>query len=282
MSTGLSEVRKSRIRAAGVMLVLAAALFGALSGESTYVFSERVTFEPRTREVVATCKVIGDFESVDQAFRKGQPISRAKCQEVIDSLPNPENVIEATFQTENYEEQIVSTVRDRDWGAEFQSRGLRFIIGGVLALVLVLVVANGGKILSRLNAEILGVSASRSVPNPISGGNAMAKDVSGERKTGGLVGVFDFGFQKFLTPVIVRILYALTTVVVALGAVVFWYSTVFEYSDETASEKFTKIVWATPLSVIGAALVMLLVRLLFESVVVVFRIAEDLRRIRDK
>jgi len=64
--------------------------------------------------------------------------------------------------------------------------------------------------------------------------------------------------------------------------VVFWYSTVFEYSDETAGEKFTKIVWATPLSVLGAALVMLLVRLLFESVVVMFRIAEDLRRIRDK
>jgi len=34
--------------------------------------------------------------------------------------------------------------------------------------------------------------------------------------------------------------------------------------------------------VLGAALVMLLVRLLFESVVVMFRIAEDLRRIRDK
>lgn len=239
--------KKSRSKFAAILFGLIAALVIGFSGESTFVLRERTVKEPRTREVVDDCKVIKTFKlSLTPAFLEGQPISQEACQLVFFQLKNPENFIEATVRTESYEEQVAVTVRERDWGAEISSRGLRLLLLGIVVAGLVFVVANvrrGGR---RLTFE-----------------------------------TFDFGFKRSLTPLIIRALYVLGTIAAALGVPVFWFSTVFEYPDESIWEKFTKAIWVTPLSLAGAALWLILIRVLLESVNIIFRIADDLRRSQD-
>ena len=84
----------------------------------------------------------------------------------------------------------------------------------------------------------------------------------------------DVRFNNFVTPGIVSVFYLLSLVIIGLGAVVYWLNLI-EYAFVTA-------LWTAPIIVFVALLAALLVRLIFESIMVVFRIAEDLRRIRDK
>jgi hypothetical protein len=93
----------------------------------------------------------------------------------------------------------------------------------------------------------------------------------------------DVRFNNFVTPGIVSVFYLLSLVIIGLGAVVYWLNTIEDSLDyEGAGSAFVTALWTAPIIVFVALLAALLVRLIFESIMVVFRIAEDLRRIRDK
>jgi len=94
----------------------------------------------------------------------------------------------------------------------------------------------------------------------------------------------DIRFNNFITQWIVSVLYLLSLVGVGLFAVWYWTITLLDARDAgdgTGALAFLAL-WTAPLIVFVALLLTLLIRLAFESIMVRFRIAEDLRHIRDK
>lgn len=94
----------------------------------------------------------------------------------------------------------------------------------------------------------------------------------------------DIRFNSFVTPAIVSALYLLSLIGVGLFALFFWTSTLIDASAENEGTGALAIlaIWTAPLIAFVALLLTLLIRLAFESIMVIFRIAEDLRHIRDK
>lgn len=91
----------------------------------------------------------------------------------------------------------------------------------------------------------------------------------------------DVRFNNLATPRIVSFLYVLFLIFIGLGAFWFWIRTMLSNQEEF-SEMAILALWTAPLISFFALFVSLLVRLIFESIMVRFRIAEDLRKIRDK
>jgi len=92
---------------------------------------------------------------------------------------------------------------------------------------------------------------------------------------GFLGALFDFSFTSFVTTKIIKVLYALIMVLVSLSALVF-----------TISAFRSSAVYGLLVLVIGDPLFIIIVmafwRLVLESFVVVFRIAEDIRALRER
>jgi hypothetical protein len=184
----------------------------------------------------------------------------------------------------------------RDFSAEIASRGFRFIIGaaiGVLVAVLALAVfARSRSIIATLSS--VGRSATLSIGHvrssvTIGEGDAVLTTGSVSSpppQTGASKSqrraVFDVRFNKFVTPVILSFFYVICLVAACLAGFVFWLQTISDFSEDGLGSGFIAFLWTTPLMLLAVILVCLLVRLIFESVMVIFRIAEDLRRIRDK
>lgn len=99
---------------------------------------------------------------------------------------------------------------------------------------------------------------------------------------GGTLGwLTDVRFNNLVTPRIVSFLYVLFLIFIGLGAFWFWIRTML-LNQEEFFEIAILALWTAPLISFFALFVSLLVRLIFESIMVRFRIAEDLRKIRDK
>jgi Domain of unknown function (DUF4282) len=110
--------------------------------------------------------------------------------------------------------------------------------------------------------------------SPPAGMSPMAA-MQGADARGFLGALFDFSFTSFVTTRIIKVLYVLILVLTVLAALVY---TVIVFS---ASKLFGFLVL-----VIGDPLFILIVmafwRLVLESFVVVFRIAEDIRALRER
>ena len=92
---------------------------------------------------------------------------------------------------------------------------------------------------------------------------------------GFLSALFDFSFTSFVTPKIIKVLYVLILVMTSLSALIFTIGA-FRLS---AGFGLLTLVIGDPLFII---IVMALWRLILESFVVRFRIAEDVRAMRER
>jgi hypothetical protein len=102
------------------------------------------------------------------------------------------------------------------------------------------------------------------------GGRAQAADSKGF-----FGALFDFSFTSFVTTRIIKVLYALILVLAVLSALVY---TVIAFRV-SAVFGFLTLVIGDPLFII---IVMAFWRLVLEAFVVVFRIAEDIRALRER
>ena len=97
----------------------------------------------------------------------------------------------------------------------------------------------------------------------------------GADSRGFLSALFDFSFTSFVTTRIIKVLYVLITVLVCLTAL-FYTILAFRVS---AGFGIVTLIIGDPLYII---IVMAFWRLVLEAFVVVFRIAEDVRAIRER
>lgn len=104
----------------------------------------------------------------------------------------------------------------------------------------------------------------------------------GSRHTGRFGWIVDTQFNNFVTPFIVSALYAIGLVLTALVAIGYWIVTIADFSEDGAGTALVTALWTAPLILVAALLIVILLRLAFESIIVRFRIAEDLRHIRDR
>jgi hypothetical protein len=92
---------------------------------------------------------------------------------------------------------------------------------------------------------------------------------------GFLASLFDFGFTSFVTTKIIKSLYALIVILLTLGMLGF---VVFAFSVKTLFGLFVLIIVAPIFFFVYLAIW----RIFLEILVVIFRIAEDLRAIRER
>jgi hypothetical protein len=92
---------------------------------------------------------------------------------------------------------------------------------------------------------------------------------------GFLSALFDFGFTSFVTPKVIKVLYMLIMTGTVVSALVF---TIFVFMASTAFGVVTLLV-ADPLFIL---IVMAIYRMILEFFVVAFRVAEDIRVLRER
>ena len=118
-------------------------------------------------------------------------------------------------------------------------------------------------------------------PGPAAGypGPAAAADPAAPRarasSKGFVAALFDFGFTSFVTPTVVKVLYVLIMIVLALIGV---GSVVVAFALNTLFGIFTLII-AAPLSFLIS---LALYRIILELFVVIFRVADDIHAIRER
>jgi hypothetical protein len=111
---------------------------------------------------------------------------------------------------------------------------------------------------------------------PAQGGAAYPPPAQPAGDTKGFLGsLFDFGFTSFVTPKVVKVLYPLIMILAALGALAF---VGFAF---TASIGFG-IVSLVVLAPLWFLVVIAIYRISLELFIVIFRIAEDLRAVRQQ
>jgi hypothetical protein len=112
-------------------------------------------------------------------------------------------------------------------------------------------------------------------PSPGQGAPGYAPQAQASLSSKGFVAsLFDFGFNSFVTPKVVKVLYVLIMVVLALGGVALAVSA---FAASTALGIFVLLIVAP----LGFFVYLALWRIALEIFVVIFRIADDLRFIRD-
>ena len=92
---------------------------------------------------------------------------------------------------------------------------------------------------------------------------------------GFLGALFDFGFTSFVTPKVVRVLYVLIMIATVVGALVF---TIIAFKASLTFGILT-LVFGDPLFIL---IVMAIYRMILEFFVVTFRVAEDIRALRER
>lgn len=110
-------------------------------------------------------------------------------------------------------------------------------------------------------------------PTP-GGGFEPSSSASGASDTAGLVkSLYDFQFDHFVTPKLIRFFYAFFVIVLTIGAVLIFIG--FLASGESEG-----IIAALIIVPLGYFLYLIFGRMYFELVAALFRIADDLRAIR--
>ncbi len=94
--------------------------------------------------------------------------------------------------------------------------------------------------------------------------------------TRGFLGaLFDFGFTSFVTPKVIRVLYMLIVIGTVVSALVF---TIVAFKASTVFG-FLMLVFGDPLFIL---IVLAIYRIILEFFVVTFRVAEDIRALRER
>jgi hypothetical protein len=92
---------------------------------------------------------------------------------------------------------------------------------------------------------------------------------------GFLGALFDFGFTSFVTPKVIKVLYMLIVIGTVLSALVF---TIMVFEASVAFGVLTLVV-GDPLFIL---IVLAIYRIILEFFVVTFRVAEDIRALRER
>ena len=92
---------------------------------------------------------------------------------------------------------------------------------------------------------------------------------------GFLAALFDFGFTSFVTPKVIKVLYVLIVIGTVLSAVTFTF-TAFQAS---VAFGLLTLVFGAPLFIL---IVLAIYRIILEFFVVIFRVAEDIRALRER
>jgi hypothetical protein len=94
--------------------------------------------------------------------------------------------------------------------------------------------------------------------------------------TRGFLGaLFDFGFTSFVTPKVIKVLYMLIVIGTVVSALVF---TIIAFKASTVFG-FLTLVFGDPLFIL---IVLAIYRIILEFFVVTFRVAEDIRALRER
>ena len=94
--------------------------------------------------------------------------------------------------------------------------------------------------------------------------------------TRGFLGaLFDFGFTSFVTPKVIKVLYLLIVIGTVVSALVF---TIIAFKASTVFG-FLMLVFGDPLFIL---IVLAIYRIILEFFVVTFRVAEDIRALRER
>lgn len=112
-------------------------------------------------------------------------------------------------------------------------------------------------------------AATPSVPGYPMGAGAPPPDAKGFIKS-----LYDFQFDHFVTPKLIRFFYAFFVIVLSLGAALFFLATL-------ASGEGGAVVFALIFVPIMYFVYLILTRIYFELISALFRIADDLRAIRN-
>ena len=91
----------------------------------------------------------------------------------------------------------------------------------------------------------------------------------------------DFQFNRFVSPTIISILYVLLILLALFFVFIYWLDQVGIVSSNGESVVLFML-WSIPLAIVGMGVLWLIIRLICESAIVLFRIAEDLRQIRNR
>ena len=92
---------------------------------------------------------------------------------------------------------------------------------------------------------------------------------------GFLSALFDFGFTSFMTPKVIKVLYVLITIGTVVSALVF---TIIVFKASVAFGVAT-LIFGDPLFIL---IVLAIYRIILEFFAVGFRVAEDIRAIRER
>lgn len=281
-------------------------LFGFFSVDAKYKMVQvPAVTGTATRDVPqGDCVVKSPFLLGSQSFGSGQTLNNAVCRQAFRTLPNPGRHLEATLAAEEYETVVEQSkrVEQRQWGSEIFSRLVSFLVAGLLGVVLVVaanfVYLNRSRLASAtssgLQATREAATRMRATTNQMTGG-AGTSQVTGS----GLAAPqqaspietyaapapknnFDLHFNRFVTPTIVKILYVLLSAFIFIGGIIIAVGFAFDLGPDSGRSYFVGLLISVPLALVGMALSWLLVRLICESAIVRFRMAEDIRRIRNR
>jgi Domain of unknown function (DUF4282) len=92
---------------------------------------------------------------------------------------------------------------------------------------------------------------------------------------GFLGALFDFGFQSFVTPKVIKVLYVLIMIGTVVSALVF---TIIAFKASLTFGVVT-LLFGDPLFIL---IVLAIYRIILEFFVVIFRISEDIRALRER
>jgi hypothetical protein len=225
-----------------LIVAVVVGLLGAITGEAKYEEKSRIVKRQVPETVPAACQTVRSF--IDKSSGEVIPAFTILSVEDCQRLSRvvPQDFIKKITKTVQVEREVKEFYNGRDLSAEIASRGFRFIIGVAIGALIALLV--------------LAIYARRAV--------------------------FDVRFNKFVTPMILSIFFVICLVAACLAGFGFWLQTISDFSEDGLGTALFTALWTAPLITLAVILVCLLFRLIFESVMVIFRIAEDLRRIRDK
>lgn len=278
------------------IVAVAIGLFGVFTGEVKSERESRLEKRLILETVPAGCRTRQSFvnKSVGEVIGANTTLSIEECEQLSLGLDEPEEYFTKITKTVQVERELPFYFDGRDWSAEIVSRGFRFVIGAgigaMLALVTLTFFFRRKEVLAALSSAGGAVASSvghiqNSLSNARGGTTMTASSIpptpAGTPKVHRRT-FFDIRFNRFVTPMILSIFYVICVFAACLFGFVFWLQTISDFSENGAGPAFITALWTAPLILLAVFLVCLLVRLIFESVMVIFRIADDLRKIRDK
>lgn len=242
----MSTDRKRRLWFGALAIASAFGVIGGITGEARYSgYAPGEAVEVTRALPDGLCKIKRTAVLNGRVFNVGTNIGEVSCREIFVKLLRPEEILEYSPSQEIRTYSVIPTrvtdSRERAWVEEVASRGLRFVTAGLFGLALVALIVSARTI----------------------------------------VQIVDFRFDRLHAIPIIKFLYIASTTAIAIGAVLVVYTGVAEVENVPGSdEDFYAKALIAAVAPLVAVLLWLVVRLIFESALVRFRVSEDLREIR--